>query len=519
MPRPDVASPPSPRARRLPKSAVAAAALGLLAAAALAAALAGGGVGVERVGGDAAVNAGAGDPVDIAAHNSPSLARDPTDASTVAVANRIDSPQFGCGLHVSRDGGASWAHPDVPLPAGEDTCFAPDVAFDAAGTLYVSYVTLAGLGNTPNAVWLASSDDAGATFSAPTRIGGPRSFQVSLRAHPREPGRLYLTWLAAESVGTLSFPQPGQPLMAATSADGGDSWSRPVRLNDPAHRRAIAPSPVVAADGTWYVAYLALGDDRLNYHGAHEGQGGPPPQGPWRLIMARSGDGGASWTQTVVDQLVPTERFLVFMPPFPQPAVDGDTVYVAFHGGRANADGAARAADVWLWASPDGGASWPAPTRVNHTPRGDATRQALPQIAVAPTGRLDVVYYDRRADADNVLTEASLQSSFDGGATFTDRVVLSSQAFDSRIGFGSFRDLPELGSRLALSSTEAGALAVWADTRAGTQASGKQDLHRARVAVDGGLGAAAAAAGVGGGAAVVAIAVGLAARRRASGSR
>lgn len=151
-------------------------------------------------------------------------------------------------------------------------------------------------------------------------------------------------------------------------------------------------------------------------------------------------------------------------------------VYAAFSDARAGD------ADVWVWASPNAGARWADPVRVNDTPAGDATTQTRPQLAVAPGGRVDVVYYDRRADPDDVMTEVSLQSSFDGAATFGPRLALSDRAFDSGIGFGSERGLADLGSRLALLATDTHALAVWADTRAGTEASGKQDLTRALVA-------------------------------------
>lgn len=436
----------------------------------------------EAEGGNTPINAGAGDPTDLTAHNSPSLAHNPTDAANLVAANRIDTPQFSCALHVSRDGGASWSETDVPIPDGEEgPCFAPDVAFDAAGTLYATYVTLEGRGNTPSAVWLVTSDDGGRTVSAPTRIGDDLSFQVQLHADPAEPERLYLTWLDADNVGTLSLPEPGQPIVAATSDDGGRTWSQPVQVNAASHERAVAGSPAIADNGSWYVAYLDLASDRLNYHGAHEGRGGPPPEGPWRLVVARSTDDGATWQHTVVDELVPTERFLVFLPPFPQLAVDDDTVYLTFHDGRANRDGAPSAADVWLWTSDDRGQSWAAPTRVNDNPPDDGTRQYLPQIAAAPNGRIDILYYDRRADPDNVDTETSLQATADGGETFTDRLAVSDEPFDSRIGFGSYRDLPELGTQLALVSTDDHALGVWADTRAGSEASGKQDLTQAVV--------------------------------------
>ncbi len=180
----------------------------------------------------------------------------------------------------------------------------------------------------------------------------------------------------------------------------------------------------------------------------------------------------------VEDRLTPAERFIAFVPPFPSLAVDGrrGRIYAAFHDARLGA------ADVWVWSLGPGAANWSEPVRVNDTSRDDATAQYLPKLAVAPDGRLDVVYYDRRDDRDNVRNEVSLQSSTDGGATFTPSLRLSSRPFDSRIGLGNERGLPDLGSRLGLVAGDDRALAVWTDTRAGTEASLKQDLARAIVA-------------------------------------
>ena len=130
-----------------------------------------------------------------------------------------------------------------------------------------------------------------------------------------------------------------------------------------------------------------------------------------------------------------------------------------------------------------GSGSWRGPVRVNDTRRRDGTAQYLPKLAVAPDGRLDVMYYDRRADPQNLFNHVSLQSSFDHGKTFTKTVRLSSKPFDSRIGFGAKEGLPDLGSRLGLVSTNRAALGLWTDTRAGVPATQKQDLAEAAVAV------------------------------------
>jgi len=223
---------------------------------------------VRGVGLDAPVNRSARAPGDISAHNSPTLVRNPVRPDNLAVSSRIDTPFFSCGLHVSFDAGASWTQTAVPAPKGEQAkCFAPDVAFAADGTLYLSFVTLAGNGNTPHALWLSKSHDGGRTLSTPARIHGPLTFQVRLAADPVRPRRVYLTWLQGLEVGTLKFTGPGNPILAVRSDDGGATWSRPSRVSSPARGRVVTPAPVVGPDGTLYVLYQDLEGDRLDYEG------------------------------------------------------------------------------------------------------------------------------------------------------------------------------------------------------------------------------------------------------------
>lgn len=430
-----------------------------------------------RVAGDnAPVNAGARSDVDISAHNSPSLVSNPRNPANLVIANKIDSPRFSCAVHVSFDGGVHWNQTPIPLPAGEEPkCYAPDVAFAADGTLYLTFVTLKGRGNVPNAVWLIRSSDGGQTLSDPSRVRGPLKFQVRVAADPATPQRLYMTWLEAREVGLFRFSEPGNPIRAARSDDGGRTWSQPVGVNAPARVRAVAPSPAVGPKGELYVVYLDLGQDVLDYEGGHRGRGGDPYAGKWKLVLARSADRGATWDESVVeDEIVPTERFVAFTPPFPSLAVDrkAGTLYAAFHDGRRGNP------DVYLWTLGNGASGWSPAKQINDTPASDESSQVLPKLSVSPDGRLDALYFDRRSDPRDVMTEISLQSSFDGGKRFLPRLRLSDRRFDSRIGYGSERGMPDLGNRLGLISTRERALAVWTDTRAGTQTSGKQDLAR-----------------------------------------
>jgi hypothetical protein len=478
-----------PSRQRLIEAAI----LALVALAALAAAaIFDGQPALESSGASTPVDAAAaGDPGDINSNNSPTLAQNPRRRADLAVVNRIDTPRYSCALHVSHDDGAGWTPLEIPIPAGEERkCYAPDIAYAADGRLYVAYVTLKGTENRPHAVWLARSDDGGRTLSPPRRVSGPLAFQVRIATDPRRAGRLYLTWLQARTVGLFLFPGLDNRIVATRSDDGGRSFSPLTRVSSDRRVRVLAPAPAVGPGGALYVLYLDVGGDRLDYAGAHDSSGGPPYAGHFSLVLGRSTDGGRRWQESLVDdRVVPTRRFIPFLPPAPSLAVDprDGRLYVAFE------DGANQPADVHLWSLPHGASRWSGPVRVNDTAADDRSTQYLPKLAVAPGGRLDVAYYDRRADPADHRNEVSVQSSFDAGRSFTPHAVVSDRSFDARIGAGSERGLPDIGSRLGLVSGPSGATVAWTDTRAGTIASNKQDIAVAEATVtrSGGLSASA----------------------------
>lgn len=441
------------------------------------------------IGGDVPIDAAASDHLQDTAYNSPAVAMNPTNADNIAVASRIDAPRFACSLHVSFDGGASWTLTPVNVPVadpGEVSCFAPDLAYGADGTLYMAFTSfkkLPTLGTVPDAVWLVSSTDGGRSLSDPVAASGPMAFQVRIVADSTRPKRLYLSWVQVSESGPFGFASAGNPIVVARSSDGGRTWEGPAPVSPPTRARVIAPSMAIGGNGDLFVVYLDVGDDRLDYEGAHEGKGGDPYAGTWSLVLARSSDAGRTWAEATVDASVsPTTRFLQLFPPVPSVVVDRHRkghVVIGFQDGRAGD------ADVWVWRSTDSGRTWQVPTRVNDTLPGDGRHQYLPALAISRSGRVDVVYYDRRSDRDDHRNHVSLQSSLDGGRTFHPALRLSTRSFDSRIGLGSGRGLADLGSRLGLLSTDHGALAVWTDTRAGTPETGKQDLSRAVVRISG----------------------------------
>lgn len=405
----------------------------------------------------------------IDANNSPSLTRDPRSADRVVATHRVDRPGFSAALDWSADGGRTWEGTALPLPRGLDRPYAPDAAFGTDGTLYVTYVNLQGTGNVPDNLWMASSSDGGRTLSAPVRVAGKLAFQARVAVDPK--GTVHVTWLQGREVGLLALVGPPSPVVASRSDDGGRSFSRPVPVSSPRRALVGAASPVIDGDGQLVVLYEDFKDDRRDF----ENREGPPWERPFGLVVTRPvGKGGFAAGVELEKGVVPTRRFLAFLPEFPSLAAGpGDTLYVAWSDGR-NGD-----EDVFLRRSDDDGRTWSPAKRVNDNPKADSTSQYLPRVDIAPNGRVDVLYLDRRRDKKNVMTDATLASSSDDGKSFR-TTRLSSRPFDSRIGASAAMQLPvDFGSRLGLASADGRSLAAWTDTRLGSVDTGRQDVFSA----------------------------------------
>lgn len=417
------------------------------------------------------------------ANNSPSLVADPTEPRFVALANRLDAPDFGCALQVSGDGGRGWvtAAPVTELPPGADKCYAPEVAFDRHGVLYYLFVGLTGEGNEPMGAFLTTSADRARTFTRPREVLGPLNFGVRMAIDPSigSNGRIHLVWLHATSDPPLGgFGPPPNPILAAHSDDGGATFSEPVQVSDPARQRVVAPALALGPDRAVHVAYYDLEDDARDYQGLE----GPTWEGTWSLVLSSSFDGGRTFGPgpPVDAAVVPPERvMLIFTMPPPSLAATGERVCTAWTDGR-HGD-----ADAFLRCSADGGRTWQQERRLNDDPIGNGRTQGLPRISASPGGRIDAIFLDRRDDPENLRNHVYFTFSDDGGATFAANTRLTQDSSDSRIGQeyvnAAAKDKVELGSRLALLSERSRVLAAWPDTRNSRFFTRGQDLFAATV--------------------------------------
>lgn len=409
-------------------------------------------------------------------NTSPVAAADPRRPEVMAVAGRVDAPRLSCTVAVTTTGGEAWRDLDLPLAPGADNCFWPAVAFDGDGNLLVLYTPTGGPFNLPTALWLQRFTAELAANGPPVQVAGALTFQPRLAVEGR---RVLVAWIAAteeRATKFLGFGPPPNPIVLARSDDGGRTFAPPVPVSEP-HRLAVQPTLLAGPGGEVVIGALDLAGDLFTFQSAHEGRSGPPPAGPWRLVMWRSGDGGATFgpAATVAEGVVPPQRVLIDLAPAPAFALDParERMYAAWETDR----------DVMLSRSEDGGAVWSPPRRLGPAAGG----QFLPGVGVAPDGRVDVAYYDRSRDPDDVLAEVVLASSSDGGRSFASTVI-SDQPFDSMVGSFNGDDVM-LGSHVAVVAQAETTTVVWPDTTRGNRTTNVVDLVSATVEVQAGAGA------------------------------
>lgn len=418
----------------------------------------------------------------ITAEDTPTVVRDPLHKSDLVVVDRIDRVDYSAAVRYSTDSGQSWhpsslqAPPESDYPAAlalvPHKLYAPSAAFDAKGNLFVEFVTLSGSGNQPDGVWMERSTDGGQSFLPPTSVAGAGSYQVTMAVDPRS-GRLFVAWLKAPAfLCVLCFPFFGAPLVISQSADEGATWSTPLPVSDPGLARTGSPALVIDSHGNPSVLYYDYESDQLdwgNLPGTYDGQ--------FRLLLARSTDGGASFHPgSVVDSaIVPPHRFLVYLAEKPAFAIGSNgEIVVSWPDGRSGH------AQVLVRTSNDGGTTWTGPSAVDQN-ASDGQVQDLPTAGIAPDGRVDVLYYDGQESTANVF----LASSGDGGHTFPTVTRVSTQPSDLQVGppGSPYFAQADFGSSISLLSSNDQVVAAWTDTRGGNADNGKQDIDLAALSV------------------------------------
>lgn len=461
-----------------------------------------------------------GDANPLRVYDIPALVVDPRDPNTVVMAVG-DARNGGCGLRVSRDGGLSWATTAANLLRDpKDFCIqralgpvmAP--AFASDGTLYVAMPSSSpatDAANGPIDLLLARTADLGATHETvtvarsevvtvnPADYGGQGVAQEgnswhkfpSLVVDPKHPNRIYVGWrwyAYGKNLQSLTGDVPFRPYFSV-SDDGGKTWAKPVDLPAVSQGEQVygasAPMLVVAPNGDIY------GFSKELLKSPPPGQTNPSP----RVLMFKSVDGGRSWsTSVVVNDPGPN------LQASPEAAVDprNGNLYVVYGVGPPHTSldkpppGPQK---VFVTTSTDAGKTWTKPAKIDDAQapadRGD---EFYPNISVAPTGRVDVVWYDFRNDPTGPRQvgqfyrgerywDVYYSSSTDAGATWSPNVRVTNPSVDGKQG-ATFNNIDTRGP-IGLQSTSAMAYVAWSDSRA-TDANGDaEDAYFARIRYSG----------------------------------
>ncbi len=389
------------------------------------------------------------------AANEPSMAVDPTNRNRLTIGWRqfdtITSNFRQAGWGFSTDGGRSWTFPGV-LERGVFRSD-PVLDFDGAGRFFYNSLRVEG-----NDFWceVYASETSGYSWQAPVYAhGGDKQWMSVDRSGGIGDGNIYSHWTSYfGTTGDAAFNR---------STDGGQSFDYP----------AVMPgSPywgttTVAPDGTVYVAGVA--------------QSGPQP-----VVVA--------WSTTAEDPNAPLaldgsayldfggvpSSFLGFGPNpdglLGQIWIAADHSGGPHHGnlylvGSVDPSGS-DPVDVHFSRSTDGGLTWSAPVRINDDPAGSNNWQWFGTLAVAPDGRIDVVWNDTRNATSGYDSELFYSFSTDGGLTWSVNEPIS-PAFDPNIGWPNQN---KIGDYYEMVSDRLGADLAWSATF-----NGEQDVYYLRI--------------------------------------
>jgi hypothetical protein len=411
------------------------------------------------------------------------VAVDPNDPKHIAVVGG-DWRLGTCSLYVSTDGGQTFAvGKRSPLPAQFDTCTpnggtnAWGIAFDKSGNILVALMAA----NRPSTVSasgsivLAKTSDNGnnwqTTIVKDNRSTTPQqgAGQIQL-AVDNARNRVYVAWqqrgVPVSGYGGTSGQRRAE---VATSTDDGASFSSPVDIEgDPASTLSIGgPNISLGPDGTLYAFYSQSA----------------PPKGSSAVFssqkpglqVAKSSDGGQSFTSSTIDATAPT--FFGF-PSFAAGAYNGGTalvlVYEAIAQGTAGSQYQLR--DIYSQRSTDGGSTWSSPVRVTDDDlQTDLGNKFVPGIAAAPNGRFDAAWIDFRNDNGNLLSDTYYASSTDGGATWSKNIRVSDAS--SNRHYGQFANYSDVRSNINIASNNYAANIVWDDSRKASPSADIQDIY------------------------------------------
>jgi len=366
------------------------------------------------------------------AANEPTIAISPADPHLIVVGwrqfNTVTSDKRFAGYGHSADGGQTWkagilATPPNQPPNSGQTD--PVLEVDHKGIFYYWSEVFEPTPDTAQYVY--RSLDGGQSWSPPTQVENPA-------VDGDKP------WVAIDRTGGMgtghvyggwtSFAGPGYTVFTR-STSGGQTFSPPVRIADLGGSQFMLHF-AVGPDGELYAAWRHYASNSIFVTKSINAQD-PNVKTP---TFDALGPGGENGLDVKIDTGNDPGGLPINPVGFHQVWLGVDStngprrgwVYCVW-GDRRNDP-----SDVIFARSIDGGRTWVSGVRVNDDALGNGKYQWMIAMAVSPNGRLDVVWYDTRDDAADRRSALYYANSLDGGFTWSVNRRLS-DSFDTTIGY------------------------------------------------------------------------------------
>ena len=416
---------------------------------------------------------------DTTAQNETPLAVNPRNSQNFVTGGNDWNYNDGCSVNATFDGGKTWTKtlpngfipgitkytndPNVAGTGSYDYGGDPTVAFGTDGTAYFACFGYQASSPYGVALLLSRSTDGGRTWLA-GGAGQPLTLVTAFQGNGKargstgqfsdheamtvgSDGTIYITWAQFHGNGSNS------PVFVATSRDGGQSFTAPVKVTSGTARSDQDQRIVTNADGS--VAYLTF-DNSI--------QGGKGSA----IFVARSTDHGATWSSPVLVGtfvnpvcIFPPYCFNItggqFRGPgtYPAPAYNNANgrLYVAY---ADIVDGQAKI--LITSASSTNLAGWTTPSVVASVGSGD---RFAAEMSIAPNGRIDIAFYDR-SYTGNTLVDVTYATTSDFGATWASTRVTKSGFDPSQYGVPSGSGIvPFIGDYNGIVSLPTSAAMTW----------------------------------------------------------
>ena len=449
-------------------------------------------------------------------YSSPAMAVDPKNPLRI-VGGWADLRTRRCGIVRSVDGGQTWVRPDSsPNTATFPFCsqsqggvIQAPIAFGGHGMLYMA---LNGWGTeeaarTGGAVMVARSSDLGDSWettvvrNAREKTGDDaeniRPVQsIAVDANGGNDDIVYVTFSRSRANPPAPNALPSNP-MVAVSRDGGRTFGEAIDLSQgvfasaevrdqalkavttttaapgPTSTTTIPPANSKAAQPNQEANFGSAGSRngmvaRLDNKGTAyvmwpTGTANITPSPPGGLALSKSTDGGKTWSSAVT---IPFSYENATGGPagaYPQFAISQKTNALHIVYNRNPNPDVTGLSEVYDRVSYDEGKTWSEPKALSDDDPKLYGGQFFPNLAIAPNGRVDVVWWDTRDIQGLRGTDAYYAYSTDDGKTWSKNVRLTDRSIDRKLGiWGNNYDI---ASQPGVASTNQYAVFGWDDTR------------------------------------------------------